>query len=325
MYPILSFVIPVYNVEKYLWQCLNSIYQQNVDINDFEVIAVDDCGTDNSVAILREFQDEYPNFTIITHQYNKGLGAARNTGLQNLKGKYVWFIDSDDLIVDNILSKIISLINENNELELLMFNARTIDNKGNENKYYATYPQTTGIIDGITFLSSTLVPHWQKPVTAWSRIQNVSFLKKYNFYYPEGVYFEDEELHLKELFVCKHMKYVKDICYLYRINNQSIMRTKFTIKKFIDKVKVFTSCLKILDSYKNKYPNLIKKRLSPTYLSVLNQLKKEYKQMNSSDREIIRKQLKSMNLETISHFTHNNIKFMLYHHPDLYEKISWLI
>ncbi len=321
--PLLSFVIPVYNVEKYLAACLNSIYSQKVNHELFEVIAVDDCGTDNSSKILSTYQKLYENFTLLKHEKNKGLGAARNTGFKSVTGKYVWFIDSDDMLADNILQNIFELIQSDN-LEILMFNINTIDDNGVRKNFYATFPKTTEIINGITFLASDVVPHWQKPVTAWSRIQKVSFMQENNLTYPEGIFFEDEELHLKELFICERMKYITDVCYYYRVNNNSIMRSKVSVKKFIDKVKVFTSCLDILKSYKNQYPQIIKK-MYPTYLSVLEQQKKVYLQMTNNERINIRKQLKNIDLSIIFYFTKNKIKFLFYKNPDLYEKISWLI
>lgn len=321
--PILSFVIPVYNVEKYLTTCLNSIYNQKVSLNLFEVIAVDDCGSDNSSKILSKYKNQYINFTLLKHNKNKGLGAARNTGFKSVKGEYVWFIDSDDLLAPNILSKILKIISSEN-LDILMFNINTIDDYGIKNRFYATYPQTTKIIDGISFLNSKKVPHWQKPVTAWSRIQKVSFLKENNFTYPEGVYYEDEELHLKEMFICKRMKYISDVCYYYRVNQASIMRSGITIKKLIDKIKVFISCLAILKDYQRQYPQTVKE-ISRTYLSVLNQQKFIYLQMSPKDRLEIRKELKKINSSIIFQFTSNYIKFLFYITPSLYEKLSWII
>jgi glycosyltransferase involved in cell wall biosynthesis len=94
--PEVSVVVPVYNVEQYLASCLDSaLYQPGVDL---EVVCVDDCGTDRSRQILEEYQARDPRIRIISHSENRGLSAARNTGIENAKGDYVLFLDSDDLL-----------------------------------------------------------------------------------------------------------------------------------------------------------------------------------------------------------------------------------
>ena len=101
---LLSIVLPVYNVERFLGECLRSIYSQCSNRIDFEVVAVDDCSPDKSYKILDKYKEDYSNFKVIKHQENKGLGAARNTGFRNIQGEYVWFIDSDDIIPLNAFS-----------------------------------------------------------------------------------------------------------------------------------------------------------------------------------------------------------------------------
>ncbi|WHX80019.1 glycosyltransferase [Priestia flexa] len=95
----LSIVLPVYNVEPYLRECINSIYQQNL-IN-FELIAINDGSTDNSLKILKEYEKKYGNFHLI-NQPNKGLSSSRNIGLKQSKGHYVYFFDADDILSHSI-------------------------------------------------------------------------------------------------------------------------------------------------------------------------------------------------------------------------------
>ena len=93
----ISIVIPIYNVEKYLRKCLDSVYSLNLD--NKEVILVNDGSTDTSINILNEFKNKYPNKTKIISQKNQGLSEARNIGIKNSNGKYILFIDSDDFII----------------------------------------------------------------------------------------------------------------------------------------------------------------------------------------------------------------------------------
>ena len=114
----ISIIIPVYNVERYLPVCLESIVQQSMD--DYEVILVDDGSTDSSGPICNEYADRHPQFRVI-HQQNQGISAARNAGVVESKGKYLLFLDSDDFLVPNSLSKLLELANKN-DLDVLGFN-----------------------------------------------------------------------------------------------------------------------------------------------------------------------------------------------------------
>ena len=91
----LSIVVPIYNVEKYLEECLESIYKLNIKK---EIILVNDESPDKSYLIIEKYKKLYPNETVIINQKNKGLSGARNSGLEIAKGKYIAFIDSDDFI-----------------------------------------------------------------------------------------------------------------------------------------------------------------------------------------------------------------------------------
>ena len=102
--PKISVVIPVYNVGSYLAECLDSVISQ--DFKDIEIICVNDCSADNSLEILKKYAGKDSRIKIVNHEYNKGLGAARNTGLRKAAGKYVFFLDSDDFLCTGILGKL---------------------------------------------------------------------------------------------------------------------------------------------------------------------------------------------------------------------------
>lgn len=101
----LSFIVPVYNTEKYLNECLNSLITQNIPSKEYEIICVNDGSTDGSLQILQQFEENNTNVTIID-KANEGVSVARNIGLSSAKGDYIWFVDSDDLIQSNILMKL---------------------------------------------------------------------------------------------------------------------------------------------------------------------------------------------------------------------------
>lgn len=109
--PFLSFIVPVYNVEKYLEECLDSLITQDVPYDEYEIICIDDGSTDKSGKILDSYAEKYANI-IVVHKENGGVSSARNCGINIAKGEYIWFVDSDDFIRDNCLSKVKSKILE---------------------------------------------------------------------------------------------------------------------------------------------------------------------------------------------------------------------
>ena len=98
----LSIIIPVYNTEEYLPRCLNSCLEQDLPANEYEIIAINDGSSDNSLQILNAYALKYPNIRVI-NQENRGLGATRNRGLNLAIGEYIWFVDSDDWVLENCL------------------------------------------------------------------------------------------------------------------------------------------------------------------------------------------------------------------------------
>ena len=118
-----SVIVPVYNVEKYLKDCLDSVVNQTLE--DIEIICVNDGSTDNSLAILEEYAEKDSRIKIIT-QENKGLGGARNTGLYHANGEYISFIDSDDWIELNTFEELYNM-SKNLDLDMLMFQMKVFN------------------------------------------------------------------------------------------------------------------------------------------------------------------------------------------------------
>ncbi len=251
----LSVIIPFYNVEKYISECLDSVYSQDIPESEYEVICINDCSPDNSRQIVLDYQRQHPNLILLEHETNKMLGAGRNTGLRAAKGDYVWFIDSDDYIDKNVFGKLLCIA-ESNELEILAFNAQKVDDKGLFSEYYAYFPIDTDIITGVAFLKIDF-PFWKKPVTAWSKIYKLKFLKDNNFNYPEGIFFEDEVINLKTLFESSRFQFRSEIIYFYRSNENSIMNVDvFGAKKLSHRIIQFNSAIILLDEIKYREPVL---------------------------------------------------------------------
>lgn len=123
-YVELSIIVPAYNVEKYIDQCISSISSQNLTFT-YEIIIVEDCSTDDTKNILEKIKLKYDNLKIIYHQKNGGLSEARNTALNNIKGRFITFVDSDDLLCNNILNQAMNLIKKNSNIDVAGFKFHT--------------------------------------------------------------------------------------------------------------------------------------------------------------------------------------------------------
>ena len=124
----ISITVPVYNVEKYLPRCLNSLVNQTFKL-DYEIICVDDGSTDNSGKILDDFAQKYPKIKVI-YQENAGLSEARNTALKYVTGKYTMFVDSDDFIAPNALEDLYNYAQKHNsDVVIFDFFRGTCDEK----------------------------------------------------------------------------------------------------------------------------------------------------------------------------------------------------
>lgn len=171
----LSFIVPVYNTEPYLEDCLDSLLMQDISVDDYEIICINDGSTDESYNVLRKFENENTNVVII-NQKNQGVCSARNAGLDAARGDYIWFIDSDDCIRKNVLSGIRSEIYKGNYDRMIIGNYRFKDGT-NPFKDIDSKPKNTIWYDS----------------SVWRNVFRRLFLNKNGlmFAYPELTYGED--------------------------------------------------------------------------------------------------------------------------------------
>ena len=211
MRPLVSVVVPVYNVEKYLASCLDSILNQ--DYQNIEVICVNDGSTDCSLGVLQKYQREDERIVIV-NQSNQGLAAARNTGLMNAKGDFVLFVDSDDWLNRSAISLSLAFC-EKQEVDLVCFGVRCCCDDGNV-RIGTKYLKNEILIPDKSWLTAI-------SVTAWSKLYRASFLKKNSLRFPAGLFYEDNPFYW-ECVSCARMWGVwKEILYNYRTRAQSIM------------------------------------------------------------------------------------------------------
>src|SRR5690606_32585879 len=108
----LSFLVPLYNKEKYIRKCLLSLLNQDLKLDEFEIIVINDGSIDNSAQVVSDLQERHPNI-ILLNQKNSGTGATRNNALKHAKGKYINFIDADDFVIENSYKPLLNLVEKN--------------------------------------------------------------------------------------------------------------------------------------------------------------------------------------------------------------------
>lgn len=220
----LSFIVPCYNVEKLLPLCLDSIFNCDLSIDEFEVICVNDCSPDNLSSVLVNYSQKYPNLRIISHTSNRGLGGARNSGILASKGDYLWFVDADDLICTKSLSKVIELCSSR-DLDVLCFNYQRINETANTLSKHIVF-KNSDVVDGYSFVRQMFGERFINHMGfVWRFIYRTSFLRKEHLLFPEKTYWEDTIFMPETIFKAEKIASIPDILYSYRVNPDSISGT----------------------------------------------------------------------------------------------------
>ena len=228
--PKISMVIPVFNTEEYLVECLESILLQ--PYSDYEIILVDDGSTDGSLSICEEYAAKYSNISAI-HLENNGPSIARNTGMLSASGQYIMFIDSDDTILNDCLIDIDKVINDTNaDIIIGHFETfyedktRKINDCILDREFINGQPQ----IKILEYISSKNYLY-----TVWRHIFKRELIEKNNLLFYQGIYHEDEEWVPRLLCAAESFWLIEKPYYCYKVRSTSIMG-KTTLKHNIDKL-----------------------------------------------------------------------------------------
>lgn len=248
-----SLILPVYNVEKYLEKCLQSCLDQDIPENEYEIIVVIDGSPDKSIDVAKQMQSSHGNIKII-EQSNGGLSAARNTGLVNACGEYIWFIDSDDFIESNVLSAMYSYLSKGH-LDCLWIGWREVDEKYDTLPIFAPHihNKNSSIGNGVFFMSNIL----NNFLFAWSFIYKRDFLIKNGLQFTNGMYYEDSDFAFRALPLVERIMLYDKHCYNYMLRKESISHT-------INKQKLEDICKNCITTH-------------TAYISCSNSLKRFYK------------------------------------------------
>lgn len=222
----LSIIIPCYNATKFIETCIQSIYNQNISESDYEVICIDDNSSDNTINLINDLREKYSSLKLIIHDSNKKQGAARNTGLEIASGEYVWFIDSDDYIRENVFSEILFEV-RTFDLDILIFNYVKYSSKDNNTRSSidilkcSDYQLSQNVFKGVEVFA--VYEYWEITSLCWNRIIKRSILSDYNILFYDEFYFEDVIFGIKCFLNSNRVKYTLSVNYFYRDTPNSVM------------------------------------------------------------------------------------------------------
>ncbi|MGV7096556.1 glycosyltransferase family 2 protein [Desulfovibrio sp. QI0434] len=240
----ISVIVPIYNSDQYLNDCLNSLINQQY--TKFEIICVDDCGTDTSMEIAQQFAQQDPRFKILRHSSNLGMGPARNAGLDHAKGKYVFFLDSDDFLHPAALEHLYSTA-EADKADVVIAKTNVFaDGDDDELKLraagHAVYLSYTAFS---CFQVSS--DNWTESISkiscvAWGKLFLRSFLENNRLrFISQNIVHEDNGFQLKLLSCFPLVSAIDAEAVYYRIRRTSLMskvEEKGQEKKRVDNLKI---------------------------------------------------------------------------------------
>lgn len=257
----LSIVVPIYNVEQYLRECLDSLYK--IDGIDYEVILVNDGSKDRSREIMEEFKQSYPERTVIVDKENGGLSSARNAGMRVAKGEYISFIDSDDFIDVQEYKKFF-FEGEMEDLDVMVGNMRYYTpEKTGAPLFRSDLVKNSGVVTGIEFFGKL----FQQPKCFREEVVDDIYRRKFlidnNIWFNEEIVHEDSEFTPMVYLKAKRVKYIDRSFYFYRQRTGSIMN-KVSEKSIISLEKI---CEKFFKEYQNLDSKIGKETLAKLILS----------------------------------------------------------
>lgn len=307
-----SFIVPVYNTEKYLKKCLDSLVNQTY--KDFEIIVVNDGSTDKSSSIISKYQKKYKNIIVIDKE-NEGLSMARNRGVQKSSGKYIIFVDSDDYVSNKLLEEVDKKIDDS---DILRFQIATEDEGYTKiNEYHEEGFESMCGYDAFKNLSSY---HFVEP--AWCYVIRKNYYIENKFSFKKGVYHEDFGLIPYVIYKARKVKSIDFIGYYYIQRNGSIMNNndyKKTVKKAFDMLEQYKT-MRLFAKNINRKNNLDDYFLS--YIS--NSVIVKARELKKDEKKVYINELKKLNVfdgVLVNTRIRRFKKYLMKHNLNLYLKV----
>ena len=246
--PAISVIIPIYNVENYLEECVYSVLRQ--EFQDFEIILIEDCSTDNSKEICNKIKDIDSRIKLIYHTENKGPSSARNTGIKEATGKYITFIDSDDWIEHNFLLNMYNIAEKTNAdvvsggyTEYVLNDSHYIPSR----KIQLVNNIAMMVEDKTDRINAMLKFSWSD--VAWGKLYKRALFTKNEILRFENILSEDELFHFLLTYLSDKYVFIPTTEYCYRQSPTSIMRGNGNKEKCKKALVSVLDCQKYVDEY----------------------------------------------------------------------------
>ena len=298
--PKVSVIIPVYNVEEYLRECLDSVVNQT--LKEIEIICVDDGSTDSSLEILKEYAKNDNRISVLT-QENSGSGKSRNNGINNAKGEFIAFMDSDDFYPShNTL--------ENMYTKACKYNVNICGGSLNQLKEGKIITDPKLFEEGYTFKKEGVINYqdYQFDYGYWRFIYKRQFLRENQLYFPDYLRCQDPPFFIKAMAISQQFYALREATYVYRVSHKNI---QWTERKAQDVAKGLMDCLNLAETqnYDELYFRLSKRVINP-YISNIFKLFIE----EDDTKRLLCRMINNLNYQKIYMINPN------YQLPDLYQK-----
>lgn len=261
-----SIIVPIYHVEDYLVDCINSVINQK--FNDYELILVDDGGDDKCPEICDEFSKKFPDKIKVIHKANGGLSDARNAGMKAAKGRYISFLDGDDLMNGEKLDKVKRDLIANNFPELFICNMLNLQN----NSIFCKDPFEEKVLnqkDIYALISSFIIKYNYIPWAAYQSVYRRDFLEENCLSFKKGLIgAEDCDFFMQVSMYCKTF-IIRNICLvIYRMDREGSIMSNVKYSAVIGQLKTFSYWWRYLKQKKNSY-QIIQSFFSNRYLGTI--------------------------------------------------------
>lgn len=283
----LSFIIPLFNSEEYIGKCLDSILYSDIDCKEYEIIVIDDGSKDNGLAVAREYEQKYDNIKVLA-QENQGQSVARNYGIREAKGEYIWCIDSDDY-TDSKFAGFLNLLKTNPSLDIIAVQLKKVRENGDKVGLECEQPE---VKHNVIMKGRDAVINGYNPSSVCALIVRKALMKKYDLHFYEGITHQDVELSYRLMAHAGDVIFTDYAPYIYVLHpnstSQSINPQK-KIKYLSDEIIIMQSFTKLAEEFKYSdsklYEEIIRRVKNIHFGMVLNlhNMKKVWKPLGIND------------------------------------------
>jgi len=322
---MVSIIIPVYNVDKYLDECLQSVLSQ--DYLSLQIICVNDGSTDSSQAILEEYERKYCNIEVYTKK-NGGLSSARNYGIDKARGEYVYFLDSDDKLADDNCISFMAQKMDDNKLDILCFDgvsffeSEDIKNKNHSYSNYYNRTKSYGLFESGYDLFIELLKDGNYRENVAVKCIRRALIVDNNIRFMDGMIYEDAYFTFCLVLSSKRAEHVKKDVYMRRVREGSITQKSISFYNVYSMFRGYVGILELIRKYDleqdelvSKYISSLKDYLLELYYQINKEERKKVNNLNEWERYILESVISQSSISEYVfpyHLFHQNSRVLLY-------------